>query len=133
MLTCPHPYEVYNPLQYYTNNCEKAERDRPFRIFYLSGDLLNFSSHHKVWAGLEITICLSNPKRSVILGHREDALFSVTFRKRICLFCPLGFPVLYKEFKEVYNCLFPASTVFLFCYLLKLHEPHCSYSEHEFH
>lgn len=39
------------------------------------------------------------------------------FQKEDLLILPLGFPVLYKEFAKVHNCLYPASTVLLFCYL----------------
>lgn len=67
---------------------------------------VNWMDHH----------CLSNLKRSVILGHREDALFS-HFQKEDLLILPLRFPFLYKEFEKVPNCLYPASTVLLFCYL----------------
>ena len=75
-------------------------------------------SYHKVWAGLQITICLSNLKRSVISGPREDALSSVTFRKRSwLLILPPGFPLLYKEFQTVCNCVYPARAILLFCYL----------------
>lgn len=104
-------YILVYPIQYYTNHCEKAERETLWNLPSFWG-LTDFSNYHKVWTGLEITICLSNLKRLVILGHWEDALFSVTFRKRMFIL-PLGFPVLYKVLEKVHNCLYPANTVLL--------------------
>lgn len=97
-LTCyPAPIHMTHSIPYNTTQIiveRPKERQTLWNIASFWG-LMFFQLLQGV-TRLEITLCLSNLKRSVMLGHREDvALFSVTFRERIwLLILPLGFPVL---------------------------------------